>query len=82
MMTLGFVLAALWVVGFVYLTWRLHVRRRDHIGSAATGALDELLTKDRKEAIQIIVEERAEATDPETANGNLPDLESPSKKSH
>ncbi len=80
--TLGFWLASLWIVAFAYLIWRLHVRRRDHIGSAAIGTVDELLTKDRREAVQIIVEERAAERDPETADGNLPELEMPRKKSN
>ncbi len=82
MNTLGFLLASLWIVAFAYLIWRLHVRRRDHIGSAAIGTMYELLTKDRREAVEVIVEERTGERDHETADGNLPELEIPSKKSN
>ena len=56
------------------------VRRRGlrgHIGPAAIGSVYELLNEDKRNAIEIIVEQRAEETDPETADGNLPDLEKP-----
>jgi hypothetical protein len=36
-----------------------------------------MLNEDKRKAIEIIVEERAEERDPETADGNLPELESP-----
>jgi hypothetical protein len=51
------------------------VRRRP--GAGAAGAVYELLNEDRRRALELIVEERAEATDPESADGNLPDLEHP-----
>ena len=38
-----------------------------------------MLNEDKRKAIEIIVEEKAEATDPETADGNLPELESPGR---
>ncbi len=44
--------------------------------------MDELLTKDRRQAVEVIVEERAGERDPETADGNLPELEMPRKNSH
>jgi hypothetical protein len=34
-----------------------------------------LLQEDKRKALEIIVEERAEARDPERAQGNKPDLE-------
>ena len=40
---------------------------------------DEFLRKDRRAPVQVIVEERAEAVDPERAEGNLPDLKNPRK---
>ena len=36
-----------------------------------------MLNEDKRRAIEIIVEGRAEARDPEDADGNLPDLEHP-----
>jgi hypothetical protein len=37
------------------------------------------LNEDKRKAIEIIVEERAEARDPEDKEGNLPDFEAPGK---
>jgi len=48
-------------------------------GPGAAGAVYELLNEDRRRALEIIVEERAEATDPESKDGNLPDLERPTR---
>jgi hypothetical protein len=48
------------------------------VGSAAAGSIYDMLHEDKRKALEIIVEERAEARDPEHADGNLPDLESPS----
>ena len=64
------------------------VRRRRRAGSTfaggpgpgAAGAIYDMLNEDKRKAIEIIVEEKAEATDPETADGNLPDLQSPKRK--
>jgi hypothetical protein len=55
-------------------------RRRTHTGGpgvGATGFIYELLSEDRRKAIEIIAEERAEVRDAETADGNLPELERP-----
>jgi hypothetical protein len=49
-------------------------RGRSTIGPGAAGTVYDMLNKDKREAIEIIVEERAEARDPEDADGNLPDL--------
>ena len=74
------------VIGMIWLlilwlvigAWRLR-RKRVTIGPAAAGAIDELLTDQRRAAIEIIVEERTGERDPEDKDGNLPDLESPRK---
>jgi hypothetical protein len=47
------------------------------IGPAASGAFYDLLNEDKRRAVQIVIEERAGARDPEDADGNLPDLERP-----
>ena len=60
----------------VVVFWRLR-RRRGQIGPAASGSVYDMLHEDKRKALEIIVEERAEARDPEDADGNLPDLESP-----
>jgi hypothetical protein len=52
-------------------------KRRASIGPAAAGAFYDLLNEDKRRAVQIVIEERAEARDPEDADGNLPDLERP-----
>jgi hypothetical protein len=49
--------------------------RRSGIGTAAVGSVYDMLNEDRRKAVEIIVEERAEARDPETKDGNMPDLE-------
>ena len=74
------------VIGIIWLlilwlvigAWRLR-RKRVTIGPAAAGAIDELLTDQRRAAIEIIVEDRTGERDPEDKDGNLPDLESPRK---
>jgi hypothetical protein len=43
-------------------------------GPGASGAVYDMLNEDRRKAIEIIVEGRAEATDPETAD-DIPDDE-------
>ncbi len=52
-------------------------RHRSRLGPAAAGTVYDWLNRDQREAIEVIVEERAEARDPEDAEGNLPDLENP-----
>jgi hypothetical protein len=49
-------------------------------GPGAAGAIYDMLNEDKRKAIEIIVEEKAEARDPETADGDLPQLESPQRK--
>ena len=46
-------------------------------GPGASGAVYDLLNQDKRNAIELIVEEKAGARDPEDADGNLPDLEKP-----
>jgi hypothetical protein len=48
-------------------------------GPAAAGAVYDLLNQDKRNAIELIVEEKAGARDPEDADGNLPDLEKPKR---
>lgn len=44
---------------------------RSRPGVGATGAVYELLMEDKRKAIEIIAEERAEERDPETADDDL-----------
>lgn len=54
-------------------------RRRRHIGSAAAGTIYDWLNEEKRNAVEVIVEEKAAYKDPEDKDGNLPDLESPEK---
>jgi hypothetical protein len=52
-------------------------RRSFRPGPGAAGTIYDLLNEDRRHAVEIIVEDKAAYTDPEHADGNLPDLEKP-----
>jgi hypothetical protein len=71
--------ALIWVVviGGVVLLFVKGGRpgRRSGIGTAAVGSVYDMLNEDKRKAVEIIVEERAEARDPEHKDGNLPELE-------
>jgi len=57
----------------VAVTWRLF-RRRRRVGPGTIGTMQDLLNEDRRKAVEIIVEQRAEERRPENADGNLPEL--------
>ena len=68
------------LVFFVVLIVSVSQKRRGGRGGpgpGAMGAVYGLLNEDKRNAIEIIVEEKAEARDPEDADGNLPELEKP-----
>ncbi len=44
-------------------------RHRTRIGPGAAGSIYDLLNEDKRKAVEIVVEERAEARDPEDAEG-------------
>ncbi len=73
--------AILWVVVIVVVAFLLtrQRRRRHRIGSAAMGTVYDFLNEDKQHAVEIIVEGRAEARDPEDRDGNLPELEQPKR---
>ncbi len=77
-MTTQVMSALVWAAAVVLLivaVWRTRrQRRRGGIGSASAGAIYDWLNEDKRNALEIIVEERAEARDPEDKDGNLPDL--------
>ena len=50
------------------------------VGPAAFGTIYELLNEERRNAIEIIVEDKAAYKEAEHADGNLPDLETPDRK--
>jgi hypothetical protein len=52
-------------------------RRAGGVGSAAMGSVYDLLNEDKRRAIEIIVEEKAEERRPEYPDGDLPQLENP-----
>jgi hypothetical protein len=52
------------------IVWRLRKRRR-HIGPAAVGTVYDMLNEERRRAVELIVEEKAEARDPETADDTV-----------
>jgi hypothetical protein len=55
-------------------------RRRGGLGSAAVGTVYDMLNEDKRNAVEIIVAERAGARDPEDRDGNLPDLAKPDRR--
>jgi len=75
-MTSGLIVGVVWLVLMavcVILIWRQR-RRRGRVGAGASGAVYDLLNEDKRKAVAIIVERRAEARDAEDRDGNLPDL--------
>ena len=78
-MTPAAVNAILWLVAIVavIVLFVRQRRRRAHVGSAAAGSVYDMLNEDKRNAANIVVEERAGARDPEDRDGNLPDLEDP-----
>jgi hypothetical protein len=73
--------AAVWLVVIVLLIVAVGKtrgqRRRGGIGTAAAGSIYDMLNEDKRNAVEVIVEERAAARDPEDKDGNLPDLDHP-----
>ena len=59
--------------------WRLR-KKRAAPGPAAVATMNELLSQDRRAAVQIILEERTGERDPEDRDGNLPELEQPTSR--
>ena len=73
--------ALVWLVAIVVLivAFSRPRRRGGRVGAAAIGSVYHMLNEDKRKAVEIVVEERAGARDPEDRDGNLPDLENPSK---
>ena len=74
---------AIWVATIVllFLAYRRirTQRRRGGVGTAAAGSVYDWLNEENRNAVEIIVEERAAARDPEDCDGNLPDLVTPKR---
>jgi hypothetical protein len=75
------IVALLWLVVIVAVVIALRGRRRRRLrpGPGTIGTVYDWLNEDRRKAVELIVEQRAEARDPEVKDGNLPDLEAPRK---
>ncbi len=75
--------AVVWVAAIALALFAFRAARRGRRGGALTGAVAGTLydwqTRDTQRALEIIVDEKAGATDPETKDGNLPDLEAPTR---
>jgi hypothetical protein len=74
--------ALIWVVAIVVVGWLFARRRRSRPrpGAGTMGTVYDWLNEDKRNAVEIIVEDRAGARDPEDRDGNLPDLEHRSKQ--
>ena len=76
--------AAIWLVAVVLLIVAFRKARRGrgrfNLGPAAVGGFYDMLNEDKRRAVEIIVEERAEAQDPEDKDGDLPQLEDPRRR--
>ena len=73
----GVVVLAFVVVLVVSVFSKRRGGRTSGPGAGAYGAVYDLLNEDKRNAIEMIVEDKAAARDPEDADGNLPDLENP-----
>ena len=71
-----FLLASLPVLVVVAVFVRLR-SRRGRVGPGAIGSVYDMLNEDKRNAIEVVVEQRTADRDPEDADGNLPDLEKP-----
>jgi len=76
--------AAIWLIAVVFLIIAVRKARRTRgrlgVGSAGAGVIYDMLNEDKRRAIEIIVEEKAEARDPEDKDGDLPQLEDPRRR--
>ena len=75
----GIVVLLFLVVAVVQMRRKKHRVRTFDVGPGAMGSVYDLLNEDKRNAIEIILEEKAEARDPEDKDGNLPELERPKR---
>jgi hypothetical protein len=77
---LGGLAAAGLLTAFAWIkVWRRR-RRGGGPGSGVIGVYDGFLTQAQRQAMELIVEERAAERRPEYPDGNLPDLEHPTRR--
>jgi hypothetical protein len=69
------------IIGLFLAVLIVRLRGGGRPGAAASGTVYELLNEDRRKAIEIIIEERAAARDPEDKDGDLPQLEHAQRRS-
>ena len=71
--------ASIWVLALVLLVLafrRVRIGRGGvNVGAGAAGVVYDMLNEDKRHAVEIVVEGRAEMQDPEDRDGNLPELE-------
>jgi hypothetical protein len=76
--------AAIWLIAVVFLIIAVRKTRRTRgrfgVGAGGTGAIYDMLNEDKRRAIEIIVEEKAEARDAEDKDGDLPQLQDPRRR--
>ena len=76
--------ATIWLVAVVFLIIAVRRARRTRgrlgVGAGGAGAIYDMLNDDKRRAVEIIVEEKAGARDPEDKDGDLPQLEDPRRR--
>ena len=75
--------ALMWLGGMALAAMLLlaafRARRHGTAARGAIGALWDMQSRDKRQALEMIIERRAEARRPEHRDGNLPDLEDPER---
>lgn len=66
------------MIALVIRVWQRR-RKGSRIGPGAAGAFYDMFDKDKRVAIEVIVEKRTGYRDAEDRAGNLPELEEPSR---
>jgi hypothetical protein len=67
------------IIAFVVVIWRKR-RRGISVGPGSAGSFYEFLSEDRRAALEVIVEQRTGYRDPEDRDGNLPQLQTSSRR--
>ena len=79
--TLVFVIIGILIGWLILGVWRLTRRRGRRLtpGTALLSSMDLLFDDTHRAALEVIVEERTGERDPEDKDGNLPELEHPTR---